>query len=383
MAKRSQSVKNGAIPVVPIKGDPGMPIPQLVSPIESAKSAGLRYVCDDRRGIRREMGPLGFRYRGADGKLIRSAAELKRIRTLAIPPAWTDVWICADPRGHLQATGRDARGRKQYRYHNDWRASRDETKFDRMQAFAAALPGIRKQTEADLARPGLPREKVLATVVQLLEKSLIRVGNDEYAKANRSFGLTTLRSQHVDVRGATIKFQFRGKSGVHHSVDVNDRRIARIVKQCRDLPGQDLFQYIDDEGHHQDVTSQDVNAYLKEITGEDFTAKDFRTWGGTVLAAVALREIQPGASMTQAKKNVLQAIEAVAGMLGNTRAVCRKSYIHPAIVDSCMDGSIAQAVRPRSSGAARKNPQLRPDEIFALGILQQRASRDSRKKKAA
>src|SRR5918993_186629 len=254
-----------------------MPNTQAVNPIESAKSAGLRYVCDDSRGIRREMGPLGLKYIGPNGKVKRNAAELNPFRSLAVPPAWTNVWICADPRGHLQATGRDARGRKQYRYHPDWRACRDENKYDRMQAFAAALPDIRKRTEADLARPGLPREKVLATVVQLLEKSLIRVGNDEYARANRSFGLTTLRNKHVDVKGSTLKFEFRGKSGVRHS--------------------------------------QDVNAYLKEITGEDFTAKDFRTWAGTVLAAVALREFERSESVTQAKKNVVQAIEAVAGML--------------------------------------------------------------------
>lgn len=362
----------------------GVPIPQDVSPIESAKSAGLRYVCDGARGIRREMGPLGFRYVGLDGKVIRKAAELKRIRMLAIPPAWTDVWICADPRGHLQATGRDARGRKQYRYHNDWRACRDETKFDRMQAFAAALPGVRERTEGDLARPGLPREKVLAAVVQLLEKSLIRVGNDEYAKANRSFGLTTLRNQHVDVKGSTLRFEFRGKSGVRHSVDVNDRRLARIVKQCRDLPGQDLFQYIDEDGTHQDVTSQDVNAYLQEITGEEFTAKDFRTWAGTVLAAVALRTIDAAPSMTQAKKNVVQAIEAVARMLGNTRSVCRKSYIHPAVIDAYIDGSIAGTTPYRPGGAQRKMvAKLRADELFALALVQQRGVKESRKKKAA
>lgn len=361
----------------------GVPIPQDVSPIESAKSAGLRYVCDGARGIRREMGPLGFRYVGLDGKVIRKAAELKRIRMLAIPPAWTDVWICADPRGHLQATGRDARGRKQYRYHNDWRACRDETKFDRMQAFAAALPGVRARTEDDLARPGLPREKVLAAVVQLLEKSLIRVGNDEYAKANRSFGLTTLRNQHVDVKGSTLRFEFRGKSGVRHSVDVNDRRLARIVKQCRELPGQELFQYIDEDGRHQDVTSQDVNAYLQEITGDDFTAKDFRTWAGTVLAAVALRTTEVAPSIMQAKKNVVQAIEAVAGMLGNTRSVCRKSYIHPAVIDAYMDGSIGEIAPYRPAGAQRKMvAKLRPDELFALALVQPSA-KESRKKKAA
>ena len=348
-----------------------MPNTRAVNPIESAKSAGLRYVSDQGRGLRREMGPLGFKYVGANGKVIRHAAELKRIRSLAVPPAWTDVWICADPRGHLQATGRDARGRKQYRYHHDWRACRDGNKYDRMQQFAAALPEIRKRTAADLARPGLPREKVLATVVQLLEKSLIRVGNDEYAKANRSFGLTTLKNQHVDVRGSTLKFEFRGKSGVRHSVDVNDRRLARIVKQCRDLPGQELFQYIDDDGTHQDVTSQDVNAYLKEITGEDFTAKDFRTWAGTVLAATALREFDEAGSMAQAKKNVVQAVEAVAGMLGNTRTVCRKSYIHPAIIESYMDGSMVDSMRRR--GNVRKFvSKLRPDEAAAFAILQQR-----------
>jgi DNA topoisomerase I len=329
------------------------------------------------------MGPLGFRYVSPDGKTIRKASELKRIRALAIPPAWTDVWICADPRGHLQATGRDARGRKQYRYHPDWRVCRDETKFDRMQAFAGKLPAIRRRTEADLARPGLPREKVLATVVQLLEKSLIRVGNDEYARANRSFGLTTLRNNHVDVRGSTLKFEFRGKSGVLHTVDVDDRRLARIVKQCRDLPGQELFQYIDEDGTHQDVRSQDVNAYLKEISGEDFTAKDFRTWAGTVLATTALREFDKAPSMTQAKKNVVQAIEAVAGMLGNTRSVCRKSYIHPAIIDCYMDGSMIACLSRPASAIRKVAPRLRADEAATLLLLQQRASKDARKKKAA
>ncbi len=311
------------------------------------------------------MGPLGFRYVGADGKVIRKPAVLARIRALVIPPAWKDVWICSDARGHLQATGRDARGRKQYRYHPNWRTTRDETKFHRMQAFAAALPKIRARTEADLRRPGLPREKVLATVVQLLEKSLIRVGNEEYARANRSFGLTTMQDKHVAVKGSTLRFEFRGKSGKRHSVGVNDRRLAKIVKQCRDLPGQDLFQYIDDDGVRQDVNSADVNAYLKEITGEDFTAKDFRTWSGTVLAATALRELDDASSKAQVKKNVLSAIEAVAGMLGNTRSVCRKSYIHPAILDSYIDGSMKRALKRRVS-APRK---LRSEEIVVLAIL--------------
>ena len=352
--------------------------------VASAKSAGLRYVSDDRAGIRRQMGPLGFKYIGADGKVIRNAAELKRIRALAVPPAWKDVWICPDARGHLQATGRDARGRKQYRYHPHWRVCRDETKYDRLQAFAAALPKIRARTTADLARAGLPREKVLATVVQLLEKSLIRVGNEEYAKTNNSFGLTTLKDKHVAVKGPTLRFEFRGKSGVRHSVDVNDRRLARIVKQCRDLPGQDLFQYIDDDGQRCDVTSGDVNAYLKEITGEDFTAKDFRTWSGTVLALTALRELDRAESQRKAKKNVLMAIEAVAGVLGNTRAVCRKSYIHPAVVDSYIDGWMLQVLSRRATAALKKTAaKLRRDEVAVLAVLQYRIGKNGRQHRAA
>ena len=341
--------------------------------------AGLRYVCDDKAGIRREMGPLGFRYIAPNGRVLRRPADLKRIRALVIPPAWTDVWICPDPRGHLQATGRDARGRKQYRYHANWRQTRDETKFDRMQAFAAALPAIRARTQADLRRAGLPREKVLATVVQLLEKSLIRVGNDEYAKTNRSFGLTTLRDRHVNVKGSTLRFEFRGKSGKHHMVDVNDRRLAKIVKQCRDLPGQDLFQYIDDQGVRQDINSSDVNAYLKEITGEDFTAKDFRTWSGTVLACTALQELDEASSMAQAKKNVVQAIEAVAGILGNTRSVCRKSYIHPVIVDSYMDGSMHRVLKRRATAGMRKVvSKLRAEEAAVLALLVAQRERHKR-----
>jgi DNA topoisomerase-1 len=329
------------------------------------------------------MGPLGFKYVGPDGRTMRSAAELKRIRALAVPPAWTDVWICRDGRGHLQATGRDAKGRKQYRYHPDWRASRDETKYDRMSAFAAALPLIRARTDADLAKAGLPREKVLATVVQLLEKSLIRVGNEEYARQNRSFGLTTLQDRHVNVTGATLRFAFRGKSGVRHAIDVNDRRLARIVKQCRDLPGQDLFQYIDDTGARSDVTSGDVNAYLKEITGQDFTAKDFRTWAGTVLCATALQELEAD-SPTRAKKHLLQAIDAVAGVLGNTRAVCRKSYIHPAVMEAYMDGTMLDALTQRTQAVRRqKAGALRPQEVAVLRLLESRLEKEARRKKAA
>jgi DNA topoisomerase-1 len=325
--------------------------------VHAARSAGLRYVCDDRPGIRREMGPLGFRYIGPRGKAVRSQAVLKRIAALGIPPAWTDVWICPDARGHLQATGRDARGRKQYRYHHDWRATRDETKFGRMRDFAAALPAIRTRASADLARPGLPREKVLAAVVRLLEKSLIRVGNEEYARTNRSYGLTTMRDKHVQVGRSTLRFEFRGKSGKRHCVDVNDPRLARIVRQCRDLPGQELFQYLDDEGERRAITSADVNAYLKEITGEDFTAKDFRTWAASRLAAIALKHVEPPRSVAHAKKNVLLAIDAVAHLLGNTRSVCRKSYIHPAILDRYMNRTIrldvGRSASPRSYRRAR------------------------------
>jgi DNA topoisomerase-1 len=324
------------------------------------------------------MGPLGFKYRGPDGKVIRNATTLKRVRALAVPPAWTDVWICSDPRGHIQATGRDAKGRKQYRYHHDWRASRDETKYDRMLAFADALPVIRSRTGADLIRPGLTREKVLATVVRLLEKSFIRIGNDEYARQNQSFGLTTMRNRHVLVKGHTLRFEFRGKSGKQHCVDVNDRHIASIVRQCRDLPGYKLFQYIDDDGGRQEVDSADVNAYLKEITGQDFTAKDFRTWAGTVLTTTALRELETYSSQAEAKRNIVHAIEAVSKLLGNTRTVCRKSYIHPVIIDSYMDGSMYETLARK-----RKPGRLRPDEAAALAILQHSLSRDGKKRKAA
>jgi DNA topoisomerase-1 len=311
----------------------------MTEAIRAARSAGLKYVCDDGRGIRRVGRPGRFRYVGPRGTLVRSASVRKRIRTLAIPPAWTDVWICPNPRGHLQATGRDARGRKQYRYHASWRARRDENKFDRLEAFAAVLPRLRARTAADMARPGLPREKVLAAVVQLLEKSLIRVGNDEYARANNSFGLTTLRDRHVEVTRSTLRFEFRGKSGKRHAVDLDDKRLARIVRQCRDLPGQKLFQYVDENGRRRSVNSADVNAYLKDITGEDFTAKDFRTWSGTILAAATLRDMGAVPNIAQANRNVLRAIEEVASVLGNTRAVCRKSYIHPGVVDAYMKAS--------------------------------------------
>ena len=351
-------------------------------PLKSAALARLRYVTGQRPGIRRLKSGSGFRYIGTNGQVIRRKEILARIRALAIPPAWTDVWICPDPRGHLQATGRDAKKRKQYRYHRDWRATRDETKFDRMQAFARALPTLRRRTRADLARPGLPREKVLATLVQLLERSLIRVGNEEYARQNDSFGLTTMRARHVHVTGGTVRFQFRGKSGKHHTIDVNDWRLAHVVKQCRDLPGHELFQYVDADGKRQRVGSGDLNTYVRDVTGEEFTSKDFRTWWGTVLAVTALRELQPGRNKTHCEKNVLLAIEAVAGLLGNTRAVCRKSYVHPGVIDCYVDGSLAKILERRAKGA-KLAAGLRPDELALLTVLKHLQHKEPGKRRAA
>ncbi len=340
-------------------------------PVTSARAAGLRYVCNDTKGITREMGPLGFMYRGPDGQRIEDEETLTRIRKLVIPPAWTDVWVCPSPKGHLQATGRDARGRKQYRYHARWRHVRDDTKYDRMVAFAEALPRIRERTERDLRLPGLPRAKVLATVVQLLEKTLIRVGNDEYARANKSFGLTTLRDRHVEVTGSKVRFEFRGKSGKSHTIDLHNRTLARIVQRCRDLPGYELFQYVDEDGARQVVDSADVNEYLREITGADFTAKDFRTWFGTVLAARALAECGSHNSDTDAKRKLAHAIEAVAGVLGNTRSVCRKCYVHPAVIDAYMDQSLIDTLAQRAD-AAIEDGDLGPDEMAVLRFLRKR-----------
>lgn len=321
----------------------------------SAKAAGLRYVNDATAGIARQRAGSTFRYIAPDGKAIRKRDTLARIKALAIPPAWEQVWICPRDDGHLQATGRDARGRKQYRYHARWREVRDETKYGRMVTFARALPRIRRRVRQDLALPGLPRDKVLATVVRLLETTRMRVGNEEYARANDSFGLTTLRVRQVRVRGATMQFRFRGKSGVWHDFALNDRKLAAIVRRMRDLPGYELFQYVDEQGETRAVDSADVNAYLRDIAGEEFTSKDFRTWAGTVLAAEALREC--------GKDGVSQAIEHVARQLGNTKAVCRKCYIHPAVIDACLDGRLAQTMSGRSAEAcvkrllARRRPQ--------------------------
>ena len=342
-------------------------------PAQAARSAGLRYVADDQPGFTRKRAGKAFRYFDANGKEVRDKDQLARIKSLAIPPAWTDVWICPSPNGHLQATGRDARGRKQHRYHPKWREARDDTKFTRMIAFARALPKIRKRIAEDLKLPGLTRNKVLATVVKLLEVSLIRVGNDEYARDNKSYGLTTMRDHHVDISGARMRFSFRGKSGKNHAIDITDPRLAKIVKQCQELPGQEIFQYIDDDGKQQDVKSEHVNEYLREITGQDFTAKDFRTWAGTVLAAIALRELEKFDTQTQAKKNILRAIETVAERLGNTAAICRKSYVHPMVLDAYMDGALLQTVRQRAQEQWNSSiGKLRPEEAAVLALLQKR-----------
>ena len=348
--------------------------------MDSAKSAGLRYSADTGPGIQRVRHGASFRYLGPEKKTIRQADVLERIRGLVIPPAWTHVWISTDPRGHLQATGRDARGRKQYRYHPRWRAVRDDTKYHRLIAFAQALALIRRRTSDDLGRSGLSKEKVLAVVVQLLEKTLIRVGNDEYAKQNNSFGLTTMRDGHVEVTGGRVRFTFKGKSGVEHEIDLTDRRLARIVKACRDIPGYDLFQYYDESGQRQSIGSADVNAYLQEITGKDFTSKDFRTWAGTVLAAQLLRDYEHFDSDAQAKRNIVQAVEAVAKRLGNTKAVCRKCYIHPAVFDAYLDGSMLKTVAQRARRAARKIEDLSEGEAAVLGLLERRLARATKRR---
>jgi DNA topoisomerase-1 len=308
------------------------------------------------------------------GRILRDPGTLKRIKSLAVPPAWSEVWICPLSNGHLQATGRDARGRKQHRYHLKWREVRDETKYKRMMTFARGLPKIRRRVSKDLKLPGLPRDKVLATVVKLLEVSLIRVGNEEYANNNGSYGLTTMLDRHAKVNGSKVQFRFRGKGGKNHTIDVENPRLAKIVKNCQDLPGQELFQYIDGDGKQQDVKSEDVNEYLRAILGGDFTAKDFRTWAGTVLAAMALSEVRKFDSKAQAKKNIVNAIEKVAQRLGNTPAICRKCYIHPAVIDSYIDGATLDTVGQRAEDQLRTSvSRLRPEEASVLALLQQRA----------
>lgn len=320
-------------------------LPRSTDPVSSARRASLTYVSDTSLGIYRKRRGSGFFYVDAAKRRITNPVQLRRIKKLAIPPAWTDVWISPREDGHLQATGRDAKSRKQYRYHEDWRAVRDETKYERMLAFAKALPRIRKRVAADLRMPAMTKAKVLAAVIELLQASLIRVGNEEYVQSNHSFGLTTMRNRHVEVRGNTIKFRFKGKGGKSHEVQVPDRRLARIIERCQDLPGQHLFEYLNAEGEAIPIHSEDVNEYIRDISGQEFTAKDFRTWAGTVLAGMALHKMDRAVTKNIAKRNVTNAIEVVAKALGNTPAICRKCYIHPAIIDSYMGGTLTNTLR--------------------------------------
>ncbi len=352
---------------------------ELDDPQAAAEEAGLRYVSDATPGVSRRRAGKGFSYIGPDGTRITDKDRIAWFRGLAIPPAWTDVWISPIKRGHIQATGRDARGRKQYRYHPRWREVRDEAKYGRLVDFARALPRIRRRTDRDLRRRGLPRDKVLALVIRLLEATLIRVGNDEYARENSSYGLSTLKDRHAEVNGARITFRFRGKAGKEHEIDVRDRRLARLVKQCQEIPGQDLFQYIDAEGTRQDVTSGDVNAYLREATGQDFSAKDFRTWAGTVAASMALSEYTQIDDEAGRKTAIVRAIEEVAEQLGNTPTVCRACYVHPHLLESYLDGTLVQALTERARGVGRGAHALRREEAAVLGLLQARLAREQRR----
>jgi DNA topoisomerase I len=359
----------------PIRTPTAIRLPRLLrrrvlpkDPRESSKLAGLRYVSDCAAGITRHRAGRGFYYLDSSGNRVTDKEVLVRIRSLVIPPAWERVWICPSPTGHLQAVGYDARGRKQYRYHQQYRQVRDQTKFERLPAFAAALPAIRARVDAHLALPGLPRDKVLATVVRLLETTMMRVGNREYAEENHSFGLTTLRNRHVEVSGSTLRLRFVGKSGVAHDLEVNDHRVARIVKQCHDLPGHHLFQYVDKTGELRSVNSDDVNAYLKEISGNELTSKDFRTWAGTVECALALQDIGGFSTQKEAKSNVTAAIRAVAQKLGNRPATCRAYYVHPAIPEAYLDGSLPRIMEKTDAAAAETQP-LKPHEIAVLRVL--------------
>ena len=344
----------------------------------AARASGLRYVSDSRPGITRVRSGRGFAYRDAEGRPIRDAAVKTRIQRLAIPPAWTDVWISPWENGHLQATGRDARGRKQYRYHADWASRRGADKFERILEFAKALPRLRRQVDRDLRRHGLPREKVLAAVVRLLELTLIRVGNDEYARLNRSFGLTTLRDRHAEISGSEIRFRFRAKSGAMHESGLRDRRLARIVRQCQELPGQELFQYVDDAGDVRDVASDDVNEYIRAATGGGFSAKDVRTWSGTVLAYRALRALEPVEKEPVARRNLVEAIRAAADALGNTPAVARGSYVHPAVPEAYLEGELAAGPPPASPAARATGGSVgtrlpdRKEELALIRVLRER-----------
>ena len=339
-----------------------------IAPPVSAKAAGLRYACDARRAIRRIRVGKSFRYVGPTGRPVTDENTLTRIKKLAIPPAWTSVWIAVDPHAHLQATGRDARGRKQYRYHPRWREVRHQAKYDRMVPFARALPNLRRRVAADLQDAALTKEKVLAAVVELLGKTFIRIGNTEYARSNKSFGLTTLQDGHVKIRGAELRFEFRGKSGVRQSIAFADARLARIVKKCQDLPGQELFQYLDDTGRRRVVSSADVNAYLKEATGAEFTAKDFRTWAGTLMAAMALRDEPHEKTVKKAKSVIVRAVERVAKHLGNTPTVCRTCYIHPYVIEAYSDGTLPEKL----AGVKRRVRGLSAEENAVLALLEGR-----------
>ena len=353
--------------------------PQTIAePKATAESAGLRYVSDARPGIRRRKAGKGFTYTRVDGSDLTERNTLKRIKALAVPPAWTDVWLCPFANGHIQATGRDAKGRKQYRYHARFREMRDTAKYDHVVAFADAIPSIREQVQEHMALRGLPRKKVLATVVHLLETTLIRVGNDDYAKQNNSYGLTTLKTRHVAVDGNEIRFRFNGKSGKQWFLRIKDRRIAKIIRACQELPGQELLQYVDEEGSCQDVTSTDVNEYLKEITGTEITAKDFRTWAGTVLAAMALSEIKSFDSAAQAKRNVRTAIDKVAARLGNTSTICRKCYVHPEVLNSYLDGNLVLELKSKAENELRSTlGSLKPQEAAVLAMLRSRLAKEA------
>lgn len=344
---------------------------------EAAEEAGLTYVSDEMPGIRRRRSGTGFSYRDPKGRLIKDERMLKRIRALAIPPAYADVWICPDPNGHIQATGRDARGRKQYRYHPRWREVRDSNKYEHVLDFARGLPALRAKIDEDMSRRGLPREKVLATVVHLLETTLIRVGNEDYARHNDSYGLTTLRDRHVQVNGGALRFHFNGKSGKTWNLQIRDRRVAKIVRSCQELPGQDLFRYRGEDGELHSVTSADVNDYLRETTGKDVTAKDFRTWAGTVLTAMALREFEAFETAAKAKKNMRSAIERVAARLGNTPTICRKCYVHPEILNAYVEGTLLQEIRQDvETELCKRAAGLKPEEAVVLALLQRRLSMD-------
>jgi len=342
---------------------------------EEAQSVGLRYSNDLQAGYVRKKKGDGFVYLDKNGKLIKDKETLERIASIVIPPAWREVWICPYKNGHIQATGRDVRGRKQYRYHAKWRAVRDETKFHHMLLFARALPRIRRRVTKDIKRKDKPLQRVLATIIKLLETTLIRVGNDEYARLNGSYGLTTMRKRHVKIKGSEISFSFRGKSGKKHQISMEDRQVARIVKKCQELPGQELFSYQDEAGKVHDIGSNDVNNYLKEISGESFTAKDFRTWAGTVMAALALKEFESVTSEVQAKKNIVAAIETVSSLLGNTPSVCRKCYVHPEILNSYLEGNTIETISQRIKPNLPQLRQLHADEAAVFVLLQRRLKR--------